>query len=284
MHLTPQQESLISQHLRDAARQLDARAPAAAREHRLRELQTRIYRELEGLNRGRLSDEDVRAVLRRAGGAPTPEAASGANKPGGAQRTSPSTGPRNPLPAEPALEPVWLGVCAFNADRISLEPWIVRTTAVVFGLLTGPIAILCYLAAYVEYYFAMDPRDRPRIAYSVLALRSVAPFLVLVLLRWGAGRLEALIGYAHERLVQAPLPPLGDWDWLPYYESTFFYLAFLSVIPLGILSGLPMANAWGHSLKRLAQAIVALYGVLLCFGLASILVGVILDRVDVYMQ
>ena len=112
----------------------------------------------------------------------------------------------------------------------------------------------------------------------------MAPLATLIVLRWGAGKLEALIAYAHERLVKAPLPPVGDWGWLQYYEPTYFYLACLSVIPLGILSGLPMANAWGHSLKRLAQAIVALYSVLLCFGLASIIVGVILDRVDAYIQ
>jgi hypothetical protein len=51
-----------------------------------------------------------------------------------------------------------------------------------------------------------------------------------------------------------------------------------------VLSGLPLANAWGHSLKRLAQAIIALYAMAICFGVASVIAGLILDRVQAYTQ
>jgi phage shock protein PspC (stress-responsive transcriptional regulator) len=279
MQLTQKQESLISQYLRDASRRLDARLPDKVRERSLRQIQTRIYQELEACQHSPISDEDVVAVLRRSAG----EAANPV-RPEAALR--PETGARS-VPATPhvvEVEAIWLGVCAVNAERFGIEPWMLRLAAVVLGLLTGPIALIAYLAGYAEYYVNLPAEERPPIDYLTLASRSGLPLLVLLLLRWGAGKVEALMAYAHERLLNTPLPPLGEWDWLAYYESSFFYLALFSVVPLGILSGLPMANAWGHSLKRLAQALVALYAVLLSFGLASVVVGIILDRVEEYLQ
>lgn len=280
MHLTQKQESLISQHLRDASRRLDANLPDQARERSLRQLQSRIYRELEGLRRTAISDGDVVAVLQRSGDAIAMPSETMA--PAGRRPSAPAPSPAQSRDA--VAKPIWLGVCLHNAERFGLEPWMARLAAVLLGLVTGPIAILCYVGGYVAWYIEQDPADRPAIAPGRIALGVLAPAAVLVALRWGAGKAEALIAFGHEQLVKAPLTPAGEWNWLQYYEPTFFYLAFLSVLPLGALSGLPLANAWGHSLKRVAQAIVALYGVMLCFGLASVIVGVIIDRVEVYLQ
>ena len=281
MQLTQKQESLISQHLRDVARRLDAGLSDQARERSLRQVQSRIYGELEALRNPAISDSDVLAALQRNGAR---EAQPAAPAPRQADRAGTARATAKPDPHESASRPVWLGVCAYNAERFGLEPWMPRLGAVLLGLVTGPLALLCYVGAFAEYYLSLDEADRPPIAPGPLALRALAPLAVLVALRWGAGKVEALIAYGHEQLVKAPLPAAGDWAWLEYYGPTYFYLAVLSVVPLGILSGLPMANAWGHSLKRLAQAIVALYGVMLCFGLASVIVGVIIDRVEVYLQ
>ena len=281
MQLTQKQESLISQHLRDVARRLDADLSDQARERSLRQVQARIYGELEALRNPAISDSDVLAALQRNGITDAQPAAPAPRQAGGVGRARATAGP---VPRETAPQPVWLGVCAYNAERFGLEPWMPRLGAVLLGLVTGPLALACYLAAFAEYYLSIDKKERPEIAPGPLALRAFAPLAALVALRWGAGKAEALIAYGHEQLVKAPLPPAGDWAWLQYYGPTYFYLAVLSVVPLGILSGLPLANAWGHSLKRLSQAIVALYGVMLCFGLASIIVGVIIDRVEVYLQ
>lgn len=283
MQLTQKQESMISQYLRDYSRQLDSSLPDRTREHKLLQVQTRIYRELEALRRSSISDEDVVAVLRHSENTATPGEPDGPASSPAPRPQAPAGRRMAPPPDDGLAQPIWLGVCAFNAERFGAEAWMVRLGAVLLGVFTGPLALLCYLGAFVEYYLALEPEERPEIDYGTLALRAAGPFVFLVLLRWGAGKVEDLIAYGHDRIVKAPLPPLGDWGWLPYYEPTYFYLAFLTVIPLGILSGLPMANAWGQSLKRLSQAAVALYAVMLSFGLASIIVGIILDRVEVYL-
>jgi len=274
MHLTQKQESLISQYLRDASRRLDASMPDNLRERNLRQLQSRIYRELEELRTSAVSDEDVLDILQRA---------STAGRPAPPQKKVEPEAKRDVPPRDEASKPIWLGVCVYNAERFGLEPWMLRIGAVLLGLITGPLALICYVAAFGEYYLAQNEEERPKLAYGGLALRAVAPLATLFVLRWGAGKVEDLIAWGYNRLVKPPLPDLEAWGWLQHYEPTYFYLACLSVIPLGILSGLPLANAWGASLKRLAQAVVALYGVLLCFGLASVIVGIILDRVEDYL-
>lgn len=280
MQLTQKQESLISQYLRDVSRRLDSSLPERAREQRVRQLQTRIYRELEGLRTPAIRDEDVIAVLRQAAST-RPAMPDGNHADAAVAGTRPA---RQPPPGDRHVKPVWLGVCAYNADRLGLEAWTVRLAMAVLGLATGPIAVVAYLAAYAEFYAGTDKRERAPIDYIHLAIRAGVPFLALIALRWGGGKVGQLIAYGHMELLKEPVPPLGKWEWFQYYDGMLFFLAFITAIPLAALSGLPLANAWGHSLKRLAQAIIALYGTVLCFGLASTLTGIILDRVDAYLH
>ncbi len=293
MQLTQKQESLISRYLRDLAVQLGDTVPEKTRDRHLRQLQTRIYKELEALPTNAISDEDVVSVLRRA--MPQGQASPASPKPALTQprainrqsagvNAAPNRVHAAP-PPESTTAPIWLGVCAFNAERFGLSPWMVRLFAVICGLVTGPVAVFFYLAAYAEFYVSSDRKDRPAIAYGQLALRAAAPLAVAIGLRWGAFKLLDLIAYGHQMAFSEALPPLDrQWNWLANNEDTLFFLLWTSVIPLSILSGLPLANAWGHSLKRLTQALVALYFMALCFGIASVLVGLILDRVQPYMQ
>lgn len=283
MQLTQKQESLIAQYLRDVRRRLDSSLPESTREQQVRQLQARIYQNLENTRRTVFTDEDILGVLRQMG-----QSRSAAVE-AAPRQASPST-PASPAPraarrrAVTTEKPIWLGVCAYNAERFGIEPGILRAVTVLLGLVTGPVAVLGYLAAFAEFYLASDEADRPPIDYLLLARRTGLPFLALILLRWGGGKAKTLLAYGHEQLLKEPLPPLGKWDWYQHYDGMLFFLALISVVPLAALSGLPLANAWSHSLKRLAQAIVALYGAVLCFGLASLLVGVILDRVQAYLQ
>jgi hypothetical protein len=141
-----------------------------------------------------------------------------------------------------------------------------------------------YIAAFAEYYGNLPEKERPAIVWPRLAVRTVVPVAVLIGLRWGANKLLVLIAYGHELVFKEAMPSLGEWDWFRFQEGTYFFFALLSVLPLSILSGLPLANAWGHSLKRLAQAITAFYAMALCFGVASVIAGLILDRVQAYLQ
>ena len=285
MHLTQKQESLISQFLRDLSRRLDPGLPEKVRERSLRQVQTRIYHELERLNNPSIGDDDVLRVLRNA--ASTAEAPPTSTRDASERPAAAATAP--PPPPAPASAPrnpkaIWLGVCLHNADRLGIETWMVRAGLVVLGLCTGPVAVLAYIAGFVEYYLGLPDEERPKIDWPRIALRGVVALGTLIALRWGSNQALDLIGYGHEQLFKEPMPALGDWDWFRYQEGTYFFLALFSVLPLAILSGLPLANAWGHSLKRLAQAIGSLYAVALCFGVASVIAGLILDRVQAYLQ
>lgn len=286
MHLTQKQESLISQYLRDLSRRLDSSLPEKVRDRSLRQVQTRIYHELERLNTTAISDDDVMRVLRQAAAsaAETTEVAPSAVTPTPRPEAPPTISP-SPLRGRARdPRPIWLGVCTHNADRIGLEPWMLRLGLVLLGLGTGPLAVFIYLVGFGEYYTSLPEKERPSIAWSRLAIRTIVPFVVLIALRWGANRTLLLIAYGHERIFKEGMPSLGEWDWFRFQEGTLFFLALFSVLPLAALSGLPLANAWGHSLKRLAQAITALYAVAICFGIASVIAGLILDRVQVYMH
>jgi hypothetical protein len=283
MHLTQKQESLISQFLRDLSRRLDPSLPEKVRERSLRQVQTRIYHELERLNNPSIGDDDVLRVLRNAAStteAPPTPSRDATERPASATATtapSPASAPRNP-------KAIWLGVCLHNADRLGIETWMVRAGLVVLGLCTGPLAVLAYIAGFAEYYLGLPDEERPVVDWLRITIRGVVSLVTLVALRWGGNQALVLIGYGHEQIFKEPMPALGDWDWFRFQEGTYFFLALFTVLPLAVLSGLPLANAWGHSLKRLAQALGSLYVVALCFGLASVIAGLILDRVQAYMQ
>ena len=51
---------------------------------------------------------------------------------------------------------------------------------------------------------------------------------------------------------------------------------------LAFLGGLPAANNWDKTLRKVSQAILALYAVAVCFGIASTLTGIILQFVEKY--
>lgn len=283
MHLTQKQESLISQFLRDLSRRLDPGLPEKVRERSLRQVQTRIYHELERLNNPSIGDEDVLRVLRQtsstAESAPAPREAQDRSSASTVTTTDPAHAatPRSP-------KAIWLGVCIHNAERLGVEAWMLRAGLVVLGLCTGPLAVLTYLVGFVEYCLGLPEAERPAINWGRIAGRGVAALAALIALRWGGNQALVLIGYGHEQIFKEPMPALGEWDWFRYQEGAYFFLALFSVLPLAVLSGLPLANAWGHSLKRLAQALGALYAVALCFGVASVVAGLILDRVQAYMQ
>lgn len=289
MHLTQKQESLISQFLRDLSRRLDDSVPEKVRDRSLRQVQTRIYHDLERLNSPAISDDEVARVLRNvASDAESSRHATAATMPS----TSPAqSAPAASVPPSAPLRdrargpaPVWLGVCAHNADRFGMETWMLRLGFVVLGICTGPLAIFFYLGGFAEYYAGLAPKERPPVDWPRVALRGTIALAVLIALRWSGNQSLELIAYGHEKVFKEPMPSLGEWDWFRFQEGSYFFLALMTVLPLAVLSGLPLANAWGHSLKRLAQAIGALYGVAICFGLASVIAGLILDRVHAYMQ
>jgi hypothetical protein len=71
--------------------------------------------------------------------------------------------------------------------------------------------------------------------------------------------------------VQPDLP--GDWAWLAWRGDSLFTWALLLALPVAALSALPVPAAWAATLRKVAWALVAVYAVALCFGLACYFVG-----------
>lgn len=260
MQLTQRQEALITRHLRDVARDMDTNVPEKQRERALERLQRRIYRHLGALEQEVVGDADVLAVLDEMDLSqeeilPTADQA--------------PVGPRA----------VWLGVCARLAERFGLHPWAVRAVALVLGI-TGPLVVIAYLIGFVELYLATDRAKRPRIAVFRVVFRPLAVFVAAMALHLATGYLIALIFRLHEEYLNRAIPVLGEWGWLQENEGDLLFWTLVAALPLAVLSGMPLANAWDHSLKRVTQAIVCLYGIALSFGIALILTGLIINVVQ----
>ncbi len=265
MQLTQKQESIITRFLRDVAIHFESSLPKRTRERALRRLETKVDRALDALRDDALTDTHVEGVLRQLG---SPE-----------QLALDLTGGREPVTAQakPERNRLWLGVCAELADRGGFPAWQVRLLAVLAGLVTGPLALVAYIGGFVAIYLSAAPAERPHINVLRLAGRAGGTFLIAIALNTGTSYALQFIYFAHEQYLKRPVPALGEWGWIEAESGSMLFWAVVLGVPLAVLSGLPLANAWDYSLKRLSQAILALYGVGLSFGIASVVVGILLD-------
>lgn len=267
MVLTQQQESLIMRYLRDVAAHLDKELPENLRGQWLIQLKDNLYRELDTLRKNALEDTEIQAVINRFG-SPATQAAQLAHR----------RDPSRELTLD-IRHRVWLGVCAGIALRLGLEPWAVRTFAVFLGI-TGPLALIAYLAVYLFLYATTGPYAGPPIVVHRVLFRSVGVVGAALLLH-GVGIYGVrLIYYIHEEALHRPLPPLGNWAWITIDAPEMFFWILVCAAPLAALSAMPLANAWDYSLKRLSQALLALYGIAISFGIASVIVGILLNTVE----
>lgn len=270
MELSEKQEAKIARYLRDVAVHMDFALPAAAREAGLERIEAAIRRAITGAGNGAAPpDAEVDRVLARMG---TPESQAELLRPReAADAASPAR--------KPETDRVWLGVCSRNARRIGVDIWVLRLAAVVFGCITGPLAVIAYLAGYAERYWNAGPEE-PRIDWMPLVGRVFVTILIVVLLDWGVAYAVEFIHYVIEDVVHRDVPALGQWGWLDRRAGAYYSYAMLAAVPLAFLSGLPLAGGWDYSLKRLSQAVLAVYATMLSFGLASMLVGIILHFVE----
>ena len=265
MKLTTTQEALVNRYLRDVALHLDNGISPAVREEGLNRLQRRIERELYGLGKQALDDADVHAVL---------------DKLGASSKHAAEITPKKSLAKGMADQNrIWLGVCANIADKTGLERWAVRTCMVVAGLITGPLALLAYIGLYLEMYYR-GSYSMPRIDTLRVVLRAAATIVIAFLLHAGSGWILRMINYLHEQVGKRPVPEVGEWGWIHHSRDEYLFYALCVAVPFAVLSALPVAKGWDYSLKRVSQAALALYGIALAFGVASFLVGILLDFVN----
>lgn len=273
MKLTEEQEALVKSYVSDVEIQLDASLPQSIRAQFLDRLRVRIEQELKALPKEALEVADVQAVLGRFG-SPSAQAAKAA--------PPPVTGSTAGFALDPGSA-VWLGVCAGLARWLGFDARAVRAAAVALGI-SGPFVLLAYMCAYGYLYATSKDPAVPRINYLRVAQHVILTLIGIFVFYYGAHYTLAGIEHAHERFLHRGIPPLGEWAWLRYRMEPMFSWTLFTAVPFAILSGLPLARGWDYSLKRLTQAIIALYGIALAFGISLYLVGLILEHVSEFVQ
>jgi small-conductance mechanosensitive channel len=162
------------------------------------------------------------------------------------------------------------------AERMNLKPGLIRLAALFIGV-TGPLAILLYLAIYARMYRHDTKRSMPEIQPRYVLARVLGGLVIALSLYGGAKGTIWLIHEGWNAYYAQTALAVGEWGWLELKEE-FYLLCVLSLcIPLALLSAMPLANAWDRSLERSVHAILALYGVVLSFGIASLLVGTLIQ-------
>lgn len=266
--LTERQERRITQYLREVGQHLND-IPSRDREAALSRLNTRVEKELLRFPNG-IADLDLEHVLGNLG-----SPARQASRLVPADHFAASTFVSWP-------DRVWLGVCAGIARKQDIDARYVRFVAVILGLLppVTPLVLLVYLGIYFWDYFSGERRGIEPIEPLKLAKTLGATFGVALALHVGTGFLLRFIARGYEAVAAQPLFLDRRWGWLMQGAGTWFFWAIAICLPLAALSALPVPKVWAGTLRKTVHAGLALYAIWLCYGLASVLVGIILSGVD----
>jgi phage shock protein PspC (stress-responsive transcriptional regulator) len=285
MKLSERQEAMVESFLR---RQADAAShlPPERRVRAVELLRKRIDRALEAHPAASLQDGEVKLVLRnvvdglrKKSDGKSEDAADGHVTPEPAKQPprEPVEDEGDPRDAVCSPERVWLGVCLAWSERLGFDPLVLRTIFVAGGLLTGPFAVLAYLGLYVPA--RRSARKPPTIHWNRVAL-GVLRAGVWVLALYGLALGYMMFGhFLYEEVVGRP-PVLERWDWLRPRQNYFLFWAAAALLPFGALTEMPVVRDWAHTLKKLLLTGVALYALLLSYGLARFTTGLLLLFVD----
>lgn len=171
---------------------------------------------------------------------------------------------------------LWLGVCVTVAGMLDWPVWALRTLIFLLGLVLTPLAIVVYLLAYfwlrAEQRLPVTTPLRP-LSMTVRPLLTGLSIIAIHMIGVYAVKAAHIV---YETWFDRLLPPLGDWAWIQSTGSLMLWIAMLYLLPLALLSAMPLADTWEYSLKRFTQACVALYAIIISFGIASYITGIIL--------
>ncbi|MBI1319230.1 MAG: hypothetical protein GC168_09835 [Candidatus Hydrogenedens sp.] len=265
MQLSPDQERFIAVYLRDVALHIDREVEDSRAQRGLELLERRIRAEIAQRTSEKIMDSDVVRVLDELG-APEDQAR-GMQAGGSAAKPKRDDGPR----------PVWLGVCAFWADQLGIPVAGLRALCFVAGLITGPLAVSIYIAAYGVRWWGFPKDARPIIDWVRMGWNVATAIIIAILLARAGSLFLWAVDWGYERVFDEAVPALGQWGWIKGEAPGYYSMAVFCAVPLAVLSGLPLANGWDYSVKRLYLAILTLYGVMLSYGAASYLVGIALQ-------
>ena len=286
MNLSQRQETMVAQFLHQSDRAISDLSPVA-RAQTLQQIKNRLYSELHTLEKDTTpSDGDVAAVLSRCMVTATgwQQPMDSAPAPVGQPQVTIREGE---APSEPRahaqtdyLGPVeqadvegaeWLGVCMYLAGRMGQDVRLVRGIFVVLGILTGPGALVAYLALYAEWCGSRFKIAAPE-PNRVLLFRATLATLGMTVGLYLLGLVTSFAAHSFYGYLVGGALILGQWGWLDARAGLFFLGATFACVPLAALGALPLQNKWGVTLNRIAKLGVALYAAIICLGIASIVV------------
>jgi phage shock protein PspC (stress-responsive transcriptional regulator) len=271
MKLSDAQNQRITAYLREVDAALGEH-PDGERHEFVARLRASVQRSLEGTGNPVIVDEDIDRILKRLG-TPDRQAARLARK---YQQPEPE-----PAPQEIPADAVWLGVCQRLAGKVDLSPRLLRTLLVILGLLLPltPFLLVGYMVAYLILRNESDADipgpDLPKLLRRTglllagcLALHIAAVFLV--------GLCDRLVW----RLTEQTVTLEGGWGWLGHNRGALLFWTLLFTLAPAALSAFPVTPKWSETLFKTAQAVVATFAFLLCFGLGCHIAGTLLELAD----
>jgi len=271
MNLSSKQEKIVAAFMRDVSNNMDRRLGADERARRLGEIRHQVMGKLASLGRQSLEDHELNAILKSAVQTFSPRLPETAS----AKKFNPNV----TLMLTPE-DIKWLGVCGGLSAWLGVEPWIIRALFFALSIPLAPLTLIVYFGLYCWMYFHSDKGSTPKFKAYVSAWRFFYLVLLTNLLFHAAAYARDFIFFAHETYLKRAMPPLGEWDWIALWNGSFSNWVLVIGVPFSLLSGTPLKGAWGDSLKRVPWALLSLYFIAITFGIASILVGIILDFVS----
>ncbi|MCP4639613.1 MAG: PspC domain-containing protein [bacterium] len=269
MKLTRSQEARIGKYLKDVTVYLGD-VSEEERKRAIAQLKNRIARELRQFGDGDVDDGSLEVVLENCGN-PVSQAA------------RLLAGRASAAPVFLAWpDRVWLGVCGGLGRALGVEPGVVRLIAVLLAVIFPlvPILLLGYITAFLVAYFRSPAEALPRVAWGKMVQSFFGFIGTAVALFAGSLVILLFITHMYRHFMGQELVVDPRWAWLIEKNRAAFAWCIAILGPLAIIRALPTRVAWQKTLKKVTQAGLALYAMGVCFGIASLMVGIILLVVD----
>ena len=277
MILTETQRKRIGEFLRSAD-QSSSGMDNTARRNEAVTLRRRLEEELRKFGSRELTDEEVETAIRnvREGKLGASQSAAPSTLPSSAGATAPEP---HSVELDGQEDKVWLGVCAALAARTDISSHAMRLLWMAVGIFLPFLPLLLML--YLVFYFIFRQGNPPPVTahpinWWALCMRAVRVFLIVVALWGGAVAIMELTRRLLYRFLDFAVYVTGSWNWLGESGWGLFFWVLTTTTFLGILSMLPLRSGWNKTVEKVTWAGLALYAVLLCFGVACFLTGVII--------
>lgn len=307
MELTEKHELYVSRYISEIEEKIGDQLSPGQRERALGRLRARIDEKLRSASADGMDDTEILNLLHKMGQPETQAAilvrvwgdASDAIAPVPAPAPSEVSAAASAVPSEkesgkvatvafetkPAGKgkergPVWLGVALYLSRTYGLPVWALRALAFLLGIATGPVALMLYMLAFILLRVSGKVKAPAVFHPSRVVLNPLFTGGLLALFHFAGVYGIVGIRLAHEKYLGRVVPELNEWAWLEVEAARLFLGALLFLLPLALFSAMPLANKWDYSLKRFTQAGVVLYAIMVSFGLASFITGIILNFVN----